>query len=65
MPYRQETAASEIPMLRFLKLTERHDETQSPANNLALAVAFSGVGLLNALLQLTLGSLAYTLHLWQ
>jgi hypothetical protein len=52
-------------MLRFLKLTERYDEAQSPANNLALALAFSGVGLLNALLPLTLGGLAYTPHLWQ
>jgi len=51
-------------MLRFLKLTERHDEAHSPANNLALALAFSGLGLLNALMPLTLGGLAYTLHLW-
>jgi hypothetical protein len=53
-------------MLRFLRLTERHDEAHSPANNLALALAFSGVGLLNALLPLplTLGTLAHTLHLW-
>ena len=52
-------------MLRFLKLTERHDEAHSPANNLALALAFSGVGLLNALVPLTLGDLAYALRLWQ
>jgi len=51
-------------MLRFIKLTERHDEAHSPANNLALALAFSGVGLLNALLPLTLGGLAHTLNLW-
>jgi hypothetical protein len=50
-------------MLRFLRLTERHDEAHSAANNLALALAFSGVGLLNALLPLTLGTLAYTLAL--
>ena len=49
----------------FLKLTERYDEAHSPANNLALALAFSGVGLLNALLPLTLGSLVYTPRLWQ
>ena len=51
-------------MLRFLRLTERHHEAHSPANNLALALAFSGMGLLNALLPLTLGALAYTLHFW-
>jgi len=52
-------------MLRFVKLADRHDEAQSPANNLALALAFSGVGLINALMPLTLGGLAYTLHLWR
>ena len=52
-------------MLHFLKLTQRYDEAHSPANNLALALAFSGVGLLNALLPLALGSLAYTLRFWQ
>jgi hypothetical protein len=52
-------------MLRFLKLTERHDEAHSPVNNLAVALAFSGVGLLNTLVPLTLGSLAFSLHLWQ
>ena len=50
-------------MLHFLKLTERHDEAHSPVNNLALALAFSGLGLLNALMPLTLGGFAYTLHL--
>lgn len=51
-------------MARFLKLTERYDEAHNPANNLALALAFSGVGLLNSLVPLMLGGLAYTLHLW-
>jgi len=51
-------------MFSFLKLTERHDEAHSPANNLALALAFSGVGLLNALIPLMLGGLAFTLQRW-
>ncbi|HEV3175136.1 MAG TPA: hypothetical protein VGZ72_04070 [Stellaceae bacterium] len=51
-------------MSSFLKLTERHDEAHNPANNLALAVAFSGVGLLNTLMPLMIGGLAYALHLW-
>ena len=51
-------------MLRFLSLTERHDEARSPANNLALALAFSGLGVINALMPLTLGGLADTLRLW-
>lgn len=52
-------------MLRFLKLTERHDETHSPADNLALALAFSCVGLLDALMPLTLGGFACTLQVWR
>ena len=51
-------------MSRSLKLTERIDEAHSPANNLALAMAFSGVGILNTLMTLMLGGVAYTLHLW-
>ncbi|HXP75635.1 MAG TPA: hypothetical protein VN823_15940 [Stellaceae bacterium] len=51
-------------MPRFPKLTERHDEAHSPANSLALALAFSGVGLLNAMMPLMIGGLAYTLHFW-
>ncbi len=45
-------------MLRSLKLTERYDEAHSPTNNLALAMAFSGVGLLNAFMPPVLGILA-------
>ncbi len=48
-------------MPSFLKLTERYDEAQSPANNLALALAFAGVGLINGLVPLMLG--AYALRL--
>ena len=47
-------------MSRSLKLTERIEEAHSPANNLALAMAFSGVGILNTLMSLILGGLAYT-----
>ena len=46
-------------MVRFsLKLTERYDVAQRPANNLALTLAFAGVGLLNGILPLMLGSAA-------
>jgi hypothetical protein len=51
-------------MPRSLKLTERIDEAHSPGNNLALAMAFSGVGILNTLMTLMLGGFASTLHLW-
>jgi len=48
-------------MSRFPRLTERVDEAHNPANNLALAMAFSGVGLLSMLMPVMLGSLAYVL----
>ena len=51
-------------MLRLPKLTERVREAHDPANNLALAMAFSGVGILNLVMSLMLGGIAYTLHLW-
>ena len=49
-------------MSRSLKLTERIEEAHSPANNLAMA--FSGVGILNTLMTLVLGGFAYIPHLW-
>ena len=52
-------------MLRFLKLTERHDEARDPVNNLALALAFSGVSIVNALMPLMLSGLVSNLHLWR
>jgi hypothetical protein len=42
-----------------LKLTDRHDVAQRPANNLAIALAFAGLGLLNGLLNLIPGGLAF------
>jgi hypothetical protein len=51
-------------MFHLPKLTERVDEAHNPANNLALCVAFSGVGLLNLVMSLVLGGLVYSLHLW-
>jgi len=51
-------------MFRIPKLTERVDEAHNPANNLALCMAFSGVGLLNLVMSLVLGGVVYTLHLW-
>jgi len=51
-------------MSRSLKLTERIEDAHNPANNLALAMAFSGVGILNTLMTLVLGGFAYTAHLW-
>ncbi len=51
-------------MLRLPRLTERVDEAHSPANNLALCMAFSSVGLLNLAMPLILGGIAYALHLW-
>ncbi|HXP75252.1 MAG TPA: hypothetical protein VN823_13995 [Stellaceae bacterium] len=51
-------------MFRLPKLTERVDEAHNPANNLALCMAFSGVGLLNLVMSLVLGGLVYSLHLW-
>jgi hypothetical protein len=50
---------------RFLSLTDRHGAAQGPANNLALAPALSGHGLINALMPLTLVGLAYALQLWR
>lgn len=42
-----------------LKLTDRHDAAQRPANNLAVALAFAGLGLLNGLLNLLPGGLTF------
>ncbi len=51
-------------MLRLPKLTERVDEAHDPANNLALCMAFSGVGLVSLVMPLMLGGIVYTLQLW-
>ena len=52
-------------MPRSLKLTERYDEAHNLANTLALVMAFSGVGLVNALVKwMLLGGFAHTLPLW-
>jgi len=48
-------------MLRFPRLTERVDEAHSPANNLALCMAFSGVGLLSMLMPVMLAGIVATL----
>jgi hypothetical protein len=48
-------------MSRFPILTERVDEAHDPANNLALAMAFSGVGLISSLMPMMLASLAWYL----
>jgi hypothetical protein len=49
-------------MSRFPRLTERIDEAHNPANNLALAMAFSGVGLISTFMPMMLAGLA--LYLW-
>ncbi len=49
-------------MSRFPRLTERVDEAHNPANNLALAMAFSGVGLIGTFMPMMLAGLA--LYLW-
>jgi len=46
-------------MPRFPKLTERIDEAHNPANNLALAMAFSGVGLIGTLMPMMLAALYF------
>lgn len=51
-------------MFRLPKLTERVDEARNPANNLAVCMAFSGVGIVNLVMSLTLGGIVYALHLW-
>lgn len=48
-------------MPRFPKLTERIDEAHNPANNLALAMAFSGVGIIGTLMPIMLAAL----YLWR
>jgi len=51
-------------MSRFsFKLTERYDVAQRPANNLALTLAFAGVGLLNGIFLLVLGNASALLRL--
>ncbi len=45
-----------------LKLTERHDEAARPANNLAVAVAFAGLGLLNGALNLLPGGVTFFIN---
>ncbi len=50
-------------MPRFPKLTERADEAHDPANNLALAMAFSAVGLISTFMPMMLGGLAW--YLWR
>jgi hypothetical protein len=47
-------------MSRFPRLTERVDEAQNPANNLALAMAFSGVGLIGTFMPMMLAAF----YLW-
>jgi len=42
-----------------LKLTERHYVAQRPVNNLAIALAFAGLGLLNGLLNLIPGGITF------
>ena len=42
-----------------LKLTDRHDVAQRPVNNLAIALAFAGLGLLNGVLNLLPGGLTF------
>lgn len=49
-------------MSRFPRLTERVDEAHNPANNLALAMAFSGVGLIGTFMPMMLAGLA--LYFW-
>ena len=46
-------------MSRFPRLTERADEAHNPANNLALAMAFSGVGLIATFMPMMLAGLAF------
>jgi len=50
-------------MSRFPRLTQRVDEARSPANNLALVMAFSGVGLISTFMQTMVAGLAYVLRL--
>ena len=51
-------------MSRFsFKLTERYDVAQRPVNNLALTLAFAGVGLVNGILPLVLGNAAALIRL--
>jgi hypothetical protein len=54
--------ARKSPMPNFLKLTDRYDVAQNPANNLVLALAFAGVGLLNGLMPLMLSGLAQAMR---
>ena len=49
-------------MPSFLKLTDRYDVAQNPANNLVLALAFAGVGLLNGLMPMVLSGLAQAMR---
>ena len=46
-------------MSRFPRLTERIDEAHNPANNLALAMAFSGVGLISTFMPMMLAALYF------
>ena len=49
-------------MRRFLRLTEHVDEARSTANNLALVMAFSGVGLITTFMPMVRAGLAYAWH---
>ena len=51
-------------MFRFsFKLTDRYDVAQRPANNLALTLAFAGVGLLSGIFPFVLGNAMSLLRL--
>ena len=53
-------------MARFsLKLTERVDVAANPACNLALASAFTGLGLFHSVLNLFSGGVTMLAQLWQ
>jgi hypothetical protein len=53
-----QTDRTDVSMSRFPRLTERVDEARNPANNLALAMAFSGVGLIGTFMPMMLAGLA-------
>ncbi|HKF70904.1 MAG TPA: hypothetical protein VKB68_04085, partial [Stellaceae bacterium] len=59
----QRTDLPGLAMSRFPRLTQRVDEARSPANNLALVMAFSGVGLISTFMQTMVAGLAYVLRL--
>lgn len=46
-------------MSHFPKLTDRIEEAHNPANNLALAMAFSSVGLISTLMPMMLAALYF------